>query len=927
MNAKDFLQRVLPHRGDLFFGALLARGNFSQHQFRSIPALLSYADKCAKKKCDVYFATGSFASRRTADDNQYKRALYLDIDCGPGKPYADKASAVRQLIGFCDSAFIRPNIIVDSGNGIHAYWTFKNEVSLEGWLPMASALKELCNIHNLAADPTVTADAARILRIPGTYNQKGTHPQEVRVIHATTNEFSPDKLSTLLGTKKSQAIEALAALANEQDLEFESGSGIPFFAVKIIERCNVLKHSYDTGGADQVEPLWMAQLSLLSYAVDGNEYIHTISEGHKGYDYQRTEKKFAQRVSSKESGKYGPPLCKTLGMYLPEKCKTCRFSGRIKSPIVLGREDDGTEIPFPYKQDDKAIYKIEKVESPEGEVSEKIVKVVSFPIEDFQLFASPDPKAGMVYRFKVNKYGIKPAEFTTQQLTDKRQILVELSNSDIPLQPNEYPGFHKLMATWADKMVRAKQVGVPTAALGWTEHDKKQAFTLINRTICAGGTNKEVTFLDKEFVKDFTPKGSREAWIKLAHYLTSENRHAITAGILSAFAAPLITFTGVNGCVLALVSDKSGTGKSTALRTAQAVWGDPRRGVNALDDTPLSVANRMGKLNNLPAFWDELRMRDQVEKFVILMFQVSQGKERSRLTSQIQTRHVGTWNTLITVASNESITDHVRHLVHGTDAGLLRVFEVTVPYLERKSDIDAASAALDKNFGNIGGEYAEWLVTNHDKLLPLLEKVKQSFATRINADSAERFWVATCTALLTSAIITNRLGFTIIDMDQFTSWLAKEFIRSRVEQTMDFDPVEVRAKKYVLQFLDVHRDQLVVFDHLSGQGITSVGPLQSALPRGEVLGVFAVKDKIVRIKKTPFVKWVYEHHQEPHSQIIKALIEQGCHARRASVTSGIQNIVHSRTAVLDIPLEDAMFSGFIDDAVDRTSVDETFSET
>lgn len=926
MNAKDFLQRVLPTSG-LYFGALLAKGHFSQHQFGSISNLLSYADKCSKKKCDVYFATGSFASRRTADDSQYKRALYIDIDCGPGKPYVDKQAAIRQLIKFCDGAFVRPNIIVDSGNGIHAYWTFTNEISTQAWLPMAAAFKELCSIRGMQVDPTVTADAARILRIPGTFNQKGKTPQQVRVIHATTKEFDPTKLGALLGTKKSDAIKALAALADEQDLEFESGSGVPFFAQKIIERCGVLKHSYDTGGADQVEPLWMAQLSLLSYAVDGSEYIHTISEGHKGYDYQRTEKKFAQRVDSKESGKYGPPLCKTLGLYLPEKCKACRFNGRIKSPIVLGREEDGTEIPFPYKQDDKAIYKIERVVDAEGEESEKIVKVLSFPIEDFQLFASPDPKAGMVYKFKVDKYGIKPAEFTTQQLADKRQILVELSNSDIPLQPHEYPNFHQLMATWADKMVRAKQVGVPTASLGWTEHDKKPAFTLIDQTLCAGNVIKEVTFLDKEFVKDFTPQGSKEAWIKLAHYLTAEDRHPITAGILSAFASPLITYTGVNGCVLALVSDKSGTGKSTALRTAQAVWGDPRRGVNALDDTPLSVANRMGKLNNLPAFWDELRMRDQVEKFVILMFQVSQGKERSRLTSQIQTRHVGTWNTLITVASNESITDHVRHLVHGTDAGLLRVFEVTVPYLERQSDIDSASAALDKNFGNIGVEYAKWLVDNHATVMTLLEQVKQKFSRKVTAHSAERFWVATCTALLTSAIIANRLGFTLIDINQFTNWLAKEFLRSRAEQTIDFDPVEIRAKKYVLEFLDVHRDQLVVFDYLSGQGIKSVGPLQSALPRGEILGVFAVKDKKVRIKRTPFTDWVYEHHQEPHSQIVKALTEQGCYIRRASVTSGLPNVVHNRTAVLDIPLEDATFKGFIEDAHDHISADETFLET
>jgi hypothetical protein len=345
----------------------------------------------------------------------------------------------------------------------------------------------------------------------------------------------------------------------------------------------------------------------MAYAVDGSEYIHSLSDQHKGYDHRRTEKKYAQRLAVKESGKYGPPLCKTLGMYLPEKCKSCRFNGRIKSPIVLGREEDGTEIPFPYKQDDKAIYRLENKENENGEVESKAVKVLSFAIEDFQLFSSPDPSQGMVYRFSVDKYGAKQATFTTAALADKRKLLVELSNSDVPLQGHEYPEFTKLMTTWADKMIQAKQVGEPTLAMGWTEYEKEPAFTLINRTVTKSHGDKEVTFLDREVVKDFTPQGDRKAWVELAHYLTSENRHAITAGILSAFAAPLISFTGVNGCVMALVSDKSGTGKSTALRTAQAVWGDPRRGVNALDDTPLSVAHRMGKLNNLPAFWDELR--------------------------------------------------------------------------------------------------------------------------------------------------------------------------------------------------------------------------------------------------------------------------------------------------------------------------------
>ena len=799
------------------------------------------------------------------------------------------------------------------GGGIHAYWTFTHEISTDAWLPMATALKELCEIHGLAADPTVTADAARILRIPGTFNVKEDTPRPVRILHATTKEFKPKRLQKVLGTVKSKALQKLGALAQEMDLDFAAtGEGVPFFAGKIIERCNVLAHTYETGGAGQVEPLWMAQLSLMAYAVDGSEYIHSLSDQHAEYDYQRTEKKYTQRLAVKESGKYGPPLCKTLGMYLPEKCKACRFNGRIKSPIVLGREEDGTELPFPYKQDDKAIYRLENKENENGEVESKAVKILSFAIEDFQLFSSPDPSAGMVYRFSVDKYGNKQATFTTSALADKRKLLVELSNADVPLHPHEYAEFVRLMTTWADKMIQAKQVGQPTMSLGWTKVNEEPAFTLIDKTITKSSGDKEVTFLDREFVKDFTPQGSRETWLGLAHYLTSENRHAITAGILSAFAAPLISFTGVNGCVLALVSDKSGTGKSTALRTAQAVWGDPRRGVNALDDTPLSVANRMGRLNNLPAFWDELRMKDQVEKFVLLMFQVSQGKERSRLRSNITTQHVGTWNTLITVASNESITDHVRHLVHGTDAGLLRVFEVTVPYLQRRQDIDAMSAALDNNFGIIGGEYAEWLVANHSTLLPLLEKVKLQFSTRVHADSAERFWVATCASLLTAAIITNRLGFTAIDLKLFNGWLVKEFLRSRAEQTMDFDPVEVRAKKYLFQFLDIHKDQLVVFDHLSGKGVASVGTLHSPLPRGEILGVYAIKDKQVRIKKAPFVAWIYEHHKEPHTRLLDSLKSQGCVERRASVTVGVQNVVHTRDSVIDIPLDDPLLSDVLD---------------
>jgi hypothetical protein len=233
------------------------------------------------------------------------------------------------------------------------------------------------------------------------------------------------------------------------------------------------------------------------------------------------------------------------------------------------------------------------------------------------------------------------------------------------------------------------------------------------------------------------------------------------------------------------------------------------------------------------------------------------------------------------------------------------------------------SAALYSNFGHIGGEYAQWLVTNHEIALAMLGKVKSKFVARVQADSAERFWVATCAALLTAAILTNKLKFTAIDIDQFTSWLVKEFLRSRAEQTMDFDPIEIRAKKYLFQFLDIHKDQIVVFDHLSGRGVASVGSLRSQLPKGEILGVYAIEDKKVRVKRMPFVKWVYEHHKEPHTRMIEALVQQGCVERRASVSVGIDNAVQSRDAVIDVSLDAPAFN----DALDYIGVVLTDDET
>jgi hypothetical protein len=56
------------------------------------------------------------------------------------------------------------------------YWPLTEPVNVVDWKPVAEDLKRLCKQEGLRIDMTVTADAARVLRIPGTMNFKKKYP-------------------------------------------------------------------------------------------------------------------------------------------------------------------------------------------------------------------------------------------------------------------------------------------------------------------------------------------------------------------------------------------------------------------------------------------------------------------------------------------------------------------------------------------------------------------------------------------------------------------------------------------------------------------------------------------------------------------------------------------------------------------------------
>lgn len=125
---------------------------------------------------DVYVSLATFSQdSRRAEHALTVCGFYADIDCGPGKPYATKREAAEATKRACDTLGLPPpDRWVDSGNGLHLYWQSEGGIPIAEWKPAAEALKATLLGAGLRIDPTVTADAARILRVAGTKNFKNT---------------------------------------------------------------------------------------------------------------------------------------------------------------------------------------------------------------------------------------------------------------------------------------------------------------------------------------------------------------------------------------------------------------------------------------------------------------------------------------------------------------------------------------------------------------------------------------------------------------------------------------------------------------------------------------------------------------------------------------------------------------------------------
>lgn len=370
--------------------------------------------------------------------------------------------------------------------------------------------------------------------------------------------------------------------------------------------------------------------------------------------------------------------------------------------------------------------------------------------------------------------------------------------------------------------------------------------------------------------------------------------------------------SGEGGSIVSLVSDKSGTGKTTALEAAASVWGRLKGTQIIDDDTSVAKGLKLAVFGNIACTYDELYNRDpEIIRRFVLMF--TNGRDKDRGTADGTLRHVrAEWQTILLLASNNSIVD-ILSSMDGTDAPAYRVLEfiMEAPAGMDKKRGDALKQQLDANSGYAADHFLRALLQPQT-----LAFIKQSLPkwtdevwdkTQLNTE--HRFWVRTLSSVIAAAVIVKNAGILDFSVDRMTSW-AIEQVKARKQTVQasaaDRDPIQI-----LVAFLDEHlQDTLVVKDsYRPGPKPTIEMPLVQ--PRRSLLIRHELMTKRIYVDERTLRKWLVARSVNTRG-FYDTLHKAEVLSRQTRVTLGAgTNYASGQTNVLEIIANHPKMTGHV----------------
>jgi hypothetical protein len=286
------------------------------------------------------------------------KSIYIDIDFKTGDHgYENAREAVVALASFIKwTGLPRPSLIVKSGGGLHVHFCLSRPLTRDEWQPLAHALAEAGKRHGLKADWQVTVDSARLLRIPGTENNKQNVPRPVTLAgNPVEFDYDPDQLWKVLEPYKvppravTQPVTALVfeqppatmpmaplpdGVANELSAGIHKREYAPVYLDDLAKACGFISEAIATGGQAYSNPMWNLTTLIATFTDDACSDAHRMGNRHPDYTKETTDEFFDRKVREKDEKGLGFPACATISGHGCTACQTCPHFANGRSPLA-----------------------------------------------------------------------------------------------------------------------------------------------------------------------------------------------------------------------------------------------------------------------------------------------------------------------------------------------------------------------------------------------------------------------------------------------------------------------------------------------------------------------------------------------------------------------------------------------------------------
>lgn len=857
MNTLEFLKSILPEFG-IHYLALFKEGyKFPAHKvYTDLETMAEAIEGMAgSKQLSVYHACASYQKAvieldeldvkgnpkrkyRIPENWDKAKSFWVDVDCGQkkfdkGQGYLTKKDACVAMAKFAKDVGIPRPMLVDSGNGVHAYWPLTHEIGHELWRKVATVLKATLAHAKVIADPTRTADFSSILRPVGSTNRKNGDAKTVKLL-ATCEAVDPKEFAvTLFAYAKENGVKPIKETPKKQYQPTDLNSDltahltqypdVPVDSTTMANKCQQAGKMRDTMGDVEYE-VWRRVIGLLTFCEGGRETAQAWTSnreesGHTNLDW---DVKY-------DSWNAGPTTCASIESVNAQGCVGCPFKGKVTTPLQLGRvipepeatveetvTEEGVEeqaavpaLPRGYQWDAGLLSRL--IPDKEG-----VLQIFPFCENLFYPTTRIRGEDG-TFRYGIRLHlpdkRIRDFEISGESVASPTDLLRAMARYELTKSNHKNAGEH-MAAYLLDQLQSLKRSITETntmTAFGWKDDHKSFLIgeTLYlqdgsERKVLVGGNAKEraATFKNS--------RGSLEGYADALNFMYNRPeavhwQYAICAGwgsLVSHHCEDLY-----KGLILALQGGKSGRGKTTACHAALAAFGNPEKmTLNSKEGfTTNALWATLGVYNNIPVLADELTNME-AGVFSDVAYGVSNGQDKVRLTSKgggVVFAKSSEWRLNVYVTGNRDFYGLLAANQANSQAEAVRLIQLNVDrynslmlvnradYPETEDGEDAWRSAsamvaaenikkMTANSGHAGAAMVKYILANEAEVYRDMQTMLGKF-TEVLSNPKFRFYRAHSACTIVIAKIAKKLGivqFDIKELYKFTVSLLRELAES-----------------------------------------------------------------------------------------------------------------------------------------------------